>query len=78
MDFIEKLPMSNGSDMILVIIDHLTKQSNFIPTINTITSPMLDKLFVLHVFSKHGIPLHITSNRSMEFVSALSAHSVKS
>ena len=70
MDFIKKLPMSNGSDMILVIIDHLTKQSIFIPTIDTITSPMLDKLFVLHVFSKHGIPSHITSNCGSEFVSA--------
>ena len=68
MDFIEKLPMSDGSNMILVIIDHLTKQSIFIPTINTITSPMLAKLFILHVFSKHGIPLHITSDHSMEFV----------
>ena len=38
-------------------------------TINTITSPMLAKLFVLHVFSKHGIPSHVTSNRGMEFVS---------
>ena len=69
MDFIKKLPMSNGSDTILVIINHLTKQSIFIPTVNTITSPMLAKLFVLHVFSKHGVPSHITSNRSMEFIS---------
>ena len=70
MDFIEKLPMSDGSDMILVIIDHLTKQLIFIPTINTITSPMLAKLFVLHVFSKHGVPSHVTSNQGLEFVSA--------
>ena len=69
MDFIEKLPMSNGSNMILVIIDHITKQSIFILTIDTILSPMLAKLFVLHVFSKHGIPLHITSDCSMEFIS---------
>ena len=61
MDFIEKLPMANGFDMILVTI--------FIPTINTIMSPMLAKLFILHVFSRHGIPSHITSNRGMEFVS---------
>ena len=61
---------SNGSDMILVIIDHLTKQLIFIPTINTIMSPMPPKLFVLHVFSKHGVPLHITSNHGMEFISA--------
>ena len=70
MDFIKKLPMSNGSNMILVIVDHLTKRSIFILTINTIMSPMLAKLFVLHVFFKHGIPSHVTSNQGSEFVSA--------
>ena len=68
-DFIEKLPMSNGSDTILVIIDCLTKQSIFIPIVDTITSPMLAKLFILHIFSKHGVPSHVTSNCSTEFVS---------
>ena len=62
MDFIKKLPMSDGSNTILVIVDCLTKQSIFILTVNTITSPMLAKLFILHVFSKHGIPSHITSD----------------
>ena len=61
MDFIKKLPKSDGSDMILVIIDHLTKQLIFIPIIKTM-SPMLAKLFVLHVFSKHGVPSHVTSD----------------
>ena len=70
MDFIEKLPMSNSSNMILVIIDRPTKQLIFIPTVNTITSPMLAQLFVLHVFSKHGIPSHVTSDCGMEFISA--------
>ena len=70
MDFIEKLPMSDGSDTILVIIDRLTKQSIFILTVDTITSLMLAKLFVLHVFSKHGVPLHVTSDQGLEFVSA--------
>ena len=69
MDFIKKLPMSDGSNTILVIIDHLTKQSIFIPTVDTITSLMLAKLFVLHVFSKHSVPSHVTSNHGMEFVS---------
>ena len=70
MDFIEKLPMSDGSDTILVIIDCLTQQSIFIPTVSTIMSPMLAKLFVLHVFSKHGVPSHVTSDHGMEFISA--------
>jgi hypothetical protein len=34
-----------------------------------ITSPQLAELFVLHVFSKHGVPSHITSDRGSEFVS---------
>ena len=69
MDFIKKLPMSDGSNIILVIIDRLTKQSIFIPTVNTIMSPMLAKLFVLHIFSKHGVPSHVTSDCGTEFVS---------
>jgi len=69
MDFIEHLPLSSGYSSILVIIDHLSKQGTFIPTHDTITSPELAKLFVTHVFSKHGVPSHVTSNRGPEFVS---------
>jgi Integrase zinc binding domain len=57
MDFIEKIPPSVRFDTILVIVDHFTKQSLFIPMYNTITSVMLAKLFIPHVFSKHGVPL---------------------
>jgi len=69
MDFIEKLPPSSGYTSILVTVDRLSKQSLFILTHDTITSPQLAQLFVLHVFSKHGVPSHVTSDRSMEFVS---------
>ena len=46
-----------------------SKQAIFIPTHDTITSPELAKLFLLHVFSKHGVPAHVTSDRGTEFVS---------
>jgi len=69
MDFIEKLPESSGYTAILVVVDRLTKQTIFIPTHDTITSPQLAELFVLHVFSKHGVPSHVTSDRGSEFVS---------
>jgi len=69
MDFIEKLPSSSGFDTILVIVDRLSKQAIFIPTHNTITSAELARLFVTHVFSKHRVPSHVTSDRSSEFVS---------
>src|SRR5882724_12990595 len=48
MDFIEKLPPSSSYTSIIVIVDRLSKQSLFIPTHDTITSPKLAQLFVLH------------------------------
>ena len=69
MDFIEHLPPSSGYTSILVIVDRLTKQSIFLPTHDTITSAQLAELFVFNVFSKHGVPGHVTSDRGPEFVS---------
>jgi len=69
MDFIEKLLTSFGFDTILVIVDWLTKQVIFISVNDTIISINLAYLFILHVFSKHGVPSHVTSDRGLEFVS---------
>ena len=69
MDFIETLPTSSGSDSILVIVDRLSKQAIFIPTTIHCTSEDLAIIFVTHVFSKHGVPEHVTSDRGPEFVS---------
>ena len=69
MDFIETLPTSSGSNSILVIVDRLSKQAIFIPTTIHCTSEDLAVLFMTHVFYKHGVPKHVTSDHSSEFVS---------
>jgi IS30 family transposase len=69
MDFIKQLPDTSSFTAILVIIDHLSKQAIFIPTHDTITSPDLTRLFLLHIFSKHRIPSHVTLDQGTEFVS---------
>src|SRR5260370_5199727 len=69
MDFIKHLPLSDGFSAILVVVDRLTKQSLFIPTHDTINSPQLAQLFLTHVFSKHRVPSHITSDWGTEFIS---------
>ncbi len=69
MDFIEQLPSSAGYTAILVVIDRLSKQGIFIPTHDTLTAVQLAGLFLLHIFSKHRVPGHITSDRRSEFVS---------
>ena len=65
MDFIETLLTSSGCDSILVIINWLKKQAIFVSTTTQCTSKDLAILFVMHVFSKHGVPQHVTSDRGL-------------
>src|SRR5258708_30867794 len=69
MDFIEQLPASEGFSAILVVIDRLTKQAIFIPSHDTVNGLQVAWLFLTHVFSKHGVPAHITSDCGSEFIS---------
>src|SRR5258705_263849 len=69
MDFIEQLPASENFSTILVVIDRLMKQAIFIPSHDTMNAPQVAQLFLTHVFSKHGVPSHITSDQGSEFVS---------
>ena len=69
MNFTEKLPFSSGCNTILAIINQLSKQAIFFLTVDTITLHELAKLFIIHVFSKHSILSHITSNHESKFVS---------
>jgi len=69
MDFIKQLLPSNEYTAILVMIDHLMKESVFIPTTDSIMSVEVAEAFVTHIFMKHGIPLHISSDHGSEFTS---------
>ena len=55
--------------MTLAVVDRLTKQALFIPTIRSLDTTMLAELFIKHIFSKHSVPSHVTSDRGIEFVS---------
>jgi len=70
MDLIEALPPSDGFDSILVVVDRMTKMALFIPTHTNMTSEDLAKLFLKHVFSKHGCPSTLVSDRGSEFTSS--------
>ena len=70
MDFIEHLPTSSGYTSILIVVDRLSKQGIFILTVDKINTLQLAKLFVINMFSKHGVPTHITCDHGSEFVSA--------
>jgi hypothetical protein len=68
-DFIVKLPISNGFDSITVITDRLTKYIHLIPTNETMDAPKLAYLFLTHVITNHGMPKYIISDRDKLFTS---------
>ena len=70
MDFITQLPPSDNFDAILVIVDRFSKMSLFLKTHGTATSEDLANLFIDNVFSKHGLPDNIVSDRGTLFVSS--------
>jgi hypothetical protein len=63
MDFIVKLPLSNGFDSILTITDHdCTRAAIFIPCNETITAEGVAELYLQHVFKQFGLPQKIISD----------------
>jgi hypothetical protein len=72
LDYIEQLPLSNGYTTILVVFDRISKESIFIPTTDNTAANDVADAFVTHVFSKHGIPLYVSSDRGSESTSIFS------
>ena len=68
MDFIKPLPISEGYDSILIVVDRLTKMSVFLPMKTTLTSPQLADLLIREIFTRHGLPSSIISDRGLKFV----------
>jgi hypothetical protein len=68
MDFIVKLPLSEGFDSILTITDHdCTKMTVFIPCNETISAEGVAQLYLQHVFKNYGLPRKIISDRDTRF-----------
>ena len=70
-DFITKLPLAQGYDSILVVVDQLTKMVHFIPTTEKTSVEGLARLFRDNVWKLHGLPESIISDRGLQFVAVL-------
>jgi hypothetical protein len=55
MYFIVNLPLSSSYDNILMVLNHLTKVTHFIPCTKTIIGGGTTKLSLDHVFWYHGL-----------------------
>jgi hypothetical protein len=70
LDFIVKLPISQGFDSILTVTDQgCTKAAIFIPCNEDITAEETAALYIKHVFAHFGLPTKIISDRDPRFMS---------
>jgi hypothetical protein len=70
MDFIVKLPKSEGYDSILTITDHdCSKAAIFIPCNETIDAEGVADLYLRNVFVRYGLPSKVICDRDPRFIS---------
>ena len=69
LDFVEGLPKSMGFEVILVVVDRLTKYVHFVPVSHPYSASKIASLYMQNVFKLHGMPSSIVSDRDATFTS---------
>lgn len=67
MDFIDSLPKSKGHEIILVVVDRLSKYVHFFPLKHPYTAQSIAQVFLDTIVRLHGFPDAITSDRDVVF-----------
>jgi len=70
-DFITKLPLAQGYDSILVVVDRFTKMAHFIPTTEKMSTKGLARLFRDNIWKLHGLPDSIISDRGPQYAAGI-------
>lgn len=58
-------------DAIMVVVDHFSKVTHFIPVRSSYNAATVAKIFMEQIVKLHGIPKKIISNRDPMFTSSL-------
>jgi len=67
-DFIMKLPLVAGKDLILVVCNRLSKMTYFVAITEEILAEELVQLFRNNVWKLHGLPESVILDRELQFI----------
>lgn len=70
-NLITQLPESDGYNAICVVVDWLTKRAHFFAITNEFSAKDLAELLYSRVWSQHGLPKQIISDRGTQFAAQL-------
>jgi len=70
-DFITKLPLVQGYDLILVVVDRFTKMAHFVFTTEKTSAEELAQLFRDNIWKLHRLPNSIILDRGPQFVAGI-------
>ena len=69
MDFVEGFPKSQMKEVVMVVVDRLTKFVYFVALSHPYTASKVAVLYMQHVFKLHGMPTSIVIGRDLIFTS---------
>ena len=71
LDFVEGLPKSQGFEVVLVVVDRLTKYVHFVPLSHPFIVARVASLYMHYIFKLYGMPASIVGDRDATFTSLL-------
>ena len=66
-DMITGLPLSQGQDSILVVVDRFSKMAELVPTSGELSSEGLARIYRDTIWKNHGLPDNVISDRGPQF-----------
>lgn len=72
LDFITGLPSSNGKNVIMVVVDRLSKYSHFFALGHPYSASQVAQVFLDNIYKLHGLPKAIVNDRDKVFLNHFS------